>query len=57
MKRLDKFHLHSKLEVPRLTCPGRESYPGLFVWGGGHSRKESFEQLVNSLLQYCIIHL
>jgi hypothetical protein len=25
MKRLDQGHLHPKLEVPRLTCPGRES--------------------------------
>ncbi len=25
MKRLDQGHLHPKLEVPRLTCPGRDS--------------------------------
>jgi hypothetical protein len=29
MKRLDQGHLHPKLEVPELTCPGRESNPGL----------------------------
>jgi hypothetical protein len=29
MKRLDQGHLHSKLEVPGLTCHGRESNPGL----------------------------
>ncbi len=34
MKRFDQGHLYSKLEVPRLTCPGE------------HSRKETFEQLL-----------
>jgi hypothetical protein len=29
MKRLDQGHLYPKLEVPRLTCLGRESNPGL----------------------------
>ncbi len=29
MKRLDQGHLHPKLEVPRLTCPGREANLGL----------------------------
>jgi hypothetical protein len=29
MKRLDLCHHHPKLEVPGLTCPGRESNPGL----------------------------
>ncbi len=29
MKRLDQGHLHPKLEVPGLTCPGWESKPGL----------------------------
>ncbi len=29
LKRLDQGHLHSKLKVPALTCPGRESNPGL----------------------------
>ncbi len=31
MERLDQGHLHPKLEVPGLTCLGRESNPGL--WG------------------------
>ncbi len=29
MKRRDHGHLHPKLEVPGLTCPGRESIPDL----------------------------
>jgi hypothetical protein len=29
MKRLDQGHLHPKLDVPRLTCLGWESNPGL----------------------------
>jgi hypothetical protein len=29
MKRLDQGYLHPKLEIPGLTCPGRESNPGL----------------------------
>ncbi len=29
MKRLDQGHLHPKLVVPRLTCPGRKSNLGL----------------------------
>jgi hypothetical protein len=29
MKRLDQGHLPPKLEIPGLTCPGRESNPGL----------------------------
>jgi hypothetical protein len=33
---------HPKLEVPGLTCPGRESNPV----GGENARKEPFEQLV-----------
>jgi hypothetical protein len=28
IKRLDQGHFHPKLEVPGLTCPGRESNPG-----------------------------
>ncbi len=28
-KRLDQGHLHPKPEVPRSTCPGRESHQGL----------------------------
>jgi hypothetical protein len=46
MKRLDQGHLRPKLEVLRLTCPGRESNPG------EHSRKEQFEQLVNGFLEH-----
>jgi len=33
MKRLDQGHLHPKLEVPGLTCPGLHG-------GREHSRKE-----------------
>ncbi len=45
MKRRDQGHLYPELEVPRLTCPSRESNPGLAM-GGEHSRKEPFEQLI-----------
>jgi hypothetical protein len=44
IKRLDKGHLYPKLEVPRLTCLGRESN-----W---HSKKEPFEQHVNSYSEH-----
>jgi hypothetical protein len=44
MDRLDQGHLHPKLEIPGLTCPGRESNTG--GEGGGHSRKEQFDQLI-----------
>jgi hypothetical protein len=47
MERLDQGHLHSKLEVPRLTCLGRELNPGLLS-EGEHSSKELLEQCVNS---------
>ncbi len=53
MKRLDQGHLHPKLEVPGLTCPGWKSNLGLQGRvGGEHSRKESFEQLVNSYSEH-----
>jgi hypothetical protein len=48
MRRIDQGHLHPKLEVPGLTCPGRESKPAV---GGEHSRKEPFEQLVTKLFR------
>jgi hypothetical protein len=51
MERLEQGHLSPKLEVPGLTCPGRESNPGLSV-GSGHSRKELFELLVNSYWEH-----
>jgi hypothetical protein len=31
MERFDHGRFHPKLEVPRLTCLGRESNPGLYV--------------------------
>jgi hypothetical protein len=48
MERLDQGHLHHKLEVPGLTCPGWKSNLGqwAYVVGGEHSRKEPFEQLI-----------
>ncbi len=46
MQRLDQGHLHPKLEVPRLTCPGRESNLGL-LGGVEHSRKETLEQVMD----------
>jgi hypothetical protein len=48
MKRLDQGHLHLKLEVPGLTCPVRKSNLASAM-GGKHSRKEPFEQLVNTI--------
>jgi hypothetical protein len=38
MERIDQGHLHSKLKVPRLTCPGRESNLGLR--GGRQTRQQ-----------------
>ncbi len=49
MKRLDQGHLHPKLEVPGLTCPGLELNPGLY---SGRRALEPFEQLVNSYLKH-----
>ncbi len=49
MKRLDKGHLHPKLEVPGLTCPGRESNPRASTVGGEHSRKKTFEHLLTAI--------
>ncbi len=44
MERLDHGHLHPKPDVPRLTCLGRESNPGLP--SGRRALKELFEQCV-----------
>ncbi len=49
MKRLDQGHLNPKLEVLGLTCPVRESNPGLHG-ERQTSWKEPFEQLVNGYL-------
>jgi hypothetical protein len=46
MERLDQGQLNPKLEVPRLTCLGRESNQGLRD-SGEHSSKELLEQRVN----------
>jgi len=48
IERLDLSHLYPNLEVPGLTCPGRESNPGL----SEHSRKEPSRQLVNRYLEH-----
>jgi hypothetical protein len=47
MKRLGQGQLHTKQEVPRLACLGRELNPGLH---GGREQysKELFEQRINS---------
>jgi hypothetical protein len=45
LERLDHSHLHLKLEVPGLTCPGWKSKSEV---GGKHSRKEPLKQLLNS---------
>jgi len=55
MKRLDQGHLHPKLEVPRLTCLGKESNVGLRGRGGEHSSKTLFEQCINSYSEH--IHM
>jgi hypothetical protein len=44
MERFDHGHLRPELEVPRLTCLGRESNPGL----PERSSKELFGQRVYS---------
>jgi hypothetical protein len=53
---MDKFeqgYLNPKLEVPRLTCFGRELNPqASTVRGGEHPSKELFEQLYNSYLDH-----
>jgi hypothetical protein len=51
MKRLGQGHLLPKLEVLGLKCPDRESNP-TFMVGGEQSRKEPFEQLVNSYSEH-----
>jgi hypothetical protein len=43
MKRLDQGHLHPKLQVPGLTCPGGESN---LQWEASTLEKEPFEQVV-----------
>jgi hypothetical protein len=43
MDRLGQGHLPPLLEVPRLTCPSRESNPDLRV-SGEHSSKDQFER-------------
>jgi hypothetical protein len=47
MEKLDQGHLSSTRAPPRLTCLGQGIKPGPPL-GGEHSRKELFEQLVNS---------
>ncbi len=47
LKKLDQGHLHPKLEVPGLTCPGWESKSGLHS-GRQALYKEPFEQPVDS---------
>jgi hypothetical protein len=51
MKRLNQGHLHPKLEIPVLTCPGGNRTQASKV-GGEHSRKEPFEQLVKSCSEH-----
>jgi hypothetical protein len=41
-ERLGQGHLHPKLEVPRMTCPGCDSNLGLC----GGRREEPFKQLI-----------
>ncbi len=43
MERLDQGHLHPKLEIPRLTCLGRDRTR---AWEASaeHSNKELLEQ-------------
>ncbi len=45
-------YLHPKLEVLRLTCPGREPNPRASSVGGEYSRKEPFEQLFKSYSEH-----
>jgi hypothetical protein len=50
MERLDQGHIHSKREVPRLTCLSRESNPGLRgAVGGEHSSQELLKVLSSKM--------
>jgi hypothetical protein len=49
MERLDQVHLHPKLEVPRLTCLGRESNPASTV--GGNTLAKSYSNSVLIAIQ------
>jgi hypothetical protein len=51
MERLEQGHLHPKLEVPRLTCFGQESNPGL-LGGEASTLKELFEPCINSYSEH-----
>ncbi len=48
IKRRDQAHLHPKLEVPRLTCPGRESNPRASTVGG-KSRSNSLLKVIRNI--------
>ncbi len=49
MKRLDQGHLHPKLEVPGLTCAGRESNPGLRRWEASTLEKSHSHDLLTAI--------
>ncbi len=48
MERLDKGHIHPKLEVPKLTCLSLESNPGFPGRRRALYSKELFKQFGNS---------
>jgi hypothetical protein len=50
MERLDQGHLHPKLVVPELTCPGNRTRASRV--GGEHSRKEPSGRLVDSYSEH-----
>jgi hypothetical protein len=56
MEILGQGYHHPKLEVPGLKCPDRELNP-TFMVGGELSRKEPFEQLVNSYSEHLHMRL
>ncbi len=53
MKRRDQGHLHPKLDVPRLTCPGRESNPNTLE----ESHSNSLLICYSEPVQYLYFHL
>jgi hypothetical protein len=52
MERLDQGHLHPMLEVTGLTCVPAGNRTRASAVGGEHSRKESFDQLVDGYSEH-----
>jgi hypothetical protein len=55
MKRLHQGHLHPKLEVPRQTCPVKESNPGLS--GGRRASQTAYLIAIQYLYMAVPVHV